>query len=449
MPARSVATDVMILLLQVAVILALARILRWLFVPLGQPAVVGEMAAGLLVGPSCLGWLMPRFAAALFPATSLDALNALSQIGLVLFMFIVGIRVGSQAAGVKRSAAAVTSVVSIVVPFALGVALSLTLHDRLAPPGVGEWPFALFIGAAMSITAFPVLARILTDRHLLGTDVGTIAIACAAFDDVMGWLILAGILSFVHIGPPLVVAVRMGWLVAYFAVMMLGVRPLLAWSVRRRRFSGASTDGLALMLVVALVSAAATDALGVHALFGAFFAGLLMPRSPNVDAVVGVVEPVTMTLLLPLFFAFTGLRTSVQLIDSPALVGDTLAVLATAVVGKGGASAVAARVMGLSWRDAGRLGVLVNTRGLIELVILNIGLEAGILSPLAFSMLVVMALVTTVMTSPLLSLLGPPRGSLLLDARGQPLQRAPVDLAARVDRKAIDEDESPRNLVGR
>lgn len=156
MPARSAATDAMILLLQVAVILALARVLRWLVVPLGQPAVVGEMAAGLLIGPSCFGWLMPRSAAALFPATSLDSLNALSQIGLVLFMFIVGIRVGSQASGVKRGAAAVTSVVSIVVPFALGVALSLTLRDRLAPPGVGEWPFALFIGAAMSITAFPV-----------------------------------------------------------------------------------------------------------------------------------------------------------------------------------------------------------------------------------------------------------------------------------------------------
>lgn len=439
----------MILLLQVAVILALARVLRWLVVPLGQPAVVGEMAAGLLIGPSCFGWLMPRSAAALFPATSLDSLNALSQIGLVLFMFIVGIRVGSQASGVKRGVAAVTSAVSIVVPFALGVALSLTLRDQLAPPGVGEWPFALFIGAAMSITAFPVLARILTDRGLLGTDVGTIAIACAAFDDVIGWLILAGILSLVHIGPPVVFAARIAWLAAYFAVMMLGVRPLVAWMARRRRFSGASADGLALMLLVALLSAAATDALGVHALFGAFFAGLMMPRSPSADAGVRVVEPVTMTLLLPLFFAFTGLRTSVQLINSPALVRDTFAVLATAVIGKGGASAVAARAMGLTWRHAGALGVLVNTRGLVELVILNIGLEAGILSPIAFSMLVVMALVTTVMTSPLLNLLGPPGGSLLAGARGEPLQRAPIDLAARVDGKAIDEDESPRNLVRR
>jgi Kef-type K+ transport system membrane component KefB len=169
-----------ILLLQVAVILALARVLRWLVVPLGQPAVVGEMAAGLLIGPSCLGWLLPRVEAALFPAASLDSLNALSQLGLVLFMFIVGVRVRAQTPGVKRGVAAVTSVVSITVPFALGVVLALTLRERLAPAGVGDWAFALFVGAAMSITAFPVLARILVDRGLLGTDVGTIAIAFTA-----------------------------------------------------------------------------------------------------------------------------------------------------------------------------------------------------------------------------------------------------------------------------
>jgi Kef-type K+ transport system membrane component KefB len=450
MSVRRSARHDMILLLQIAVILALARVLRWLVVRLGQPAVVGEMTAGLLIGPSVLGWLMPRSAAALFPPPSLEPLNALSQVGLVLFMFIVGVRVGSQSTSLKRRAAAIISIVSIVVPFAMGVALSLALRDRLAPPGVDVWPFALFIGAAMSITAFPVLARILSEYQLLGTDIGQIAISCAAFDDVAGWVILAGILSLVHAGAPLLFVARLVWLAVYVAVMLWGVRPGLAWIARRRRFSAASADGLALMLLVALLSAAATDALGVHALFGAFFAGLMMPRGPNVDAVVGAVEPVTMTLLLPLFFAFTGLRTSLQLIDSPALVRDTLAVLATAVIGKGGASAVAARTMGLSWRDAGAIGVLVNTRGLIELVILNIGLEAGILSPVAFSMLVVMALVTTVMTSPLLTLVGLRRGgSLLAGSRGEPLQRAPVDLAARVDGKPIDENESPRNLVRR
>jgi Kef-type K+ transport system membrane component KefB len=391
----------------------------------------------------------------LFAPASLGPLNALSQLGLGLFMFIVGLRVGSQTFGARR-AAAVISVVSIVVPFVLGAALSLALHDRLAPPGVGIWPFALFIGAALSITAFPVLARILTAHRLLGTDIGVMAIACAAFDDVTGWLILTGILSLVHVGAPLALVVQMTRLAGYFAIMLLGVRPGLAWMARRRGFPGASAGGLALMLIVGLLSAAATNALGVHALFGAFFAGLMMPPALNVDAVAGVVEPVTMTLLVPLFFAFTGLRTSIQLINSPALARDTLAVLATAVVGKGGASAVAARAMGLEWRAAGALGALLNTRGLIELIILNIGLEAGILSPLAFSILVVMALVTTVMTSPLLNLLlpqGAGDSSLLVarpgGARDEALQRAPIDLAARVDGKAIDEDESPRNLVRR
>jgi len=412
MPARSTRADAMILLLQVAVILALARAVRWIVVPLGQPAVVAEMVAGLLVGPSFLGWLMPRWADALFPSGSLEPLNALSQLGLVLFMFIVGVRVGAPKTGATRRTAAVMSVVSIVVPFVLGAILSLALHDHLAPAGVGAWPFALFIGAAMSITAFPVLARILQAHQLLDTELGRIAIACAAFDDVIGWLILAGILSVVHMGAPQLIAARVAGLVAYVGTMLLGVRPGLAWWARRRGSSGAMADGLALTLIVVLLSAAATDALGVHALFGAFFAGLMMPKNSNVEASVSLVEPLTRTLLLPLFFAFTGLRTSVRLIDSPALARDAALVLAVAVVGKGGASALAARAMGLPWRAAGALGVLLNTRGLIELVILNIGLEAGILSPLAFSILVVMALVTTIMTSPLLNLLVPAGGLL-------------------------------------
>ena len=282
-------------------------------------------------------------------------------------MFIVGVRVGSHSSGVKRRVAAVTSVVSIAVPFTLGVALAFALYDRLAPSGGDVWPFALFVGAAMSISAFPVLARILTDQGLLGTDLGRLAIACAAFDDVTGWLILAGILSIAHIGPAQSFVVRLALFAAYLATMVGVVRPLLAMMVRRRRFSGATADRLVPVLIVALLSAAATDALGVHALFGAFFAGLMMPRHLAVEAVVGAVEPVTMALLVPLFFAITGLRTSVRLIDSPALIGDTAIVLATAIAGKGGASAFAARAMGLRWRDAGALGALLNTRGLIEL----------------------------------------------------------------------------------
>lgn len=399
------------LLLQVAVILTFSRAMRWLLAPVGQPAVIAEMVAGLMLGPSCFGWIAPQWASTLFPAGGLEPLNALSQIGLVLFMFLVGLRAGRHAAVQRRSAAAVTSVVSIVVPFALGVALATILHGRLAPAGVGLLPFSLFIGAAMSITALPVLARILMDHHLLGTEVGTLALACAAFNDVSGWLILAGILSLAGGGRPVAFVAVAGWFVIYLAVMIFVVRPALhRWHRRRRR----SADQLASWLIVALLSATTTEAMGVHALFGAFFAGLIMPRDADLEASLSAhLEPLTITLLLPLFFAFTGLRTSVRLIDTPGLWRDTLLILAVAVAGKGGASALAARLTGSRWRDAWALGVLLNTRGLIELVILNIGLEAGILSPLAFSMLVMMALVTTFMTSPLLSLLLPARAELV------------------------------------
>ena len=219
---------VVILLLQIAVILALARVARWLFLPLGQPAVVGEMIAGLMLGPSLFGWLMPQSSAALFASSSLPSLNALSQIGLVLFMFLVGLRLGPQHLDARRRMAMVTSGTSIVVPFVLGALLATRLHGRLAPAGVGALPFALFIGAAMSITAFPVLARILIDRRLLTTEIGVIAITCAAFDDVTGWLILGGILALVRSGDAArVVVTRTLLFVGYLAIMIAVVRPAL------------------------------------------------------------------------------------------------------------------------------------------------------------------------------------------------------------------------------
>jgi Kef-type K+ transport system membrane component KefB len=398
-----------VLLLQVSVILALSRAARWLFVPIGQPAVVGEMIAGLMLGPSVFGWLMPQVSAALFRPASLPALNAVSQLGLVLFMFLVGLRLGSENVRVQQRIAVAVSATSIVVPFALGVWLASAIHARLAQPGIGLLPFALFIGTAMSITAFPVLARILIDRRLISTPIGRIAVACAAFDDVSGWVILGIVTALVRAGDFGMVVMRTLLFAAYLGVMILVVRPALRWYAESRgRKFGASADDLAIGLLVMLLSAVATELAGVHALFGAFFAGLMMPRATGIEeSFVERVEPLTMTLLLPLFFAFTGLRTSVQLIDSAALWRDTLFILAVAVVGKGGGSMLAARVMGLKWRDAAGLGILLNTRGLIELVVLNIGLELGILSPVVFSMMVLMALVTTFMASPLVGWLLP------------------------------------------
>jgi Kef-type K+ transport system membrane component KefB len=362
------------------------------------------MVAGLLLGPSFFGWLMPESSAALFATPTLPALNALSQLGLVLFMFFIGVRVDVHKVEAKRTVAMVTSATSIVIPFVLGAWLASALHDRLAPPGVGTVPFALFFGAALSITAFPVLARILIDQRLLTTELGVVAITCAAFDDVTGWLILAGITTLVRPdGASNVFSLRLLLFAGYLAAMFWVVRPAMRWFVRRRggRF-GDSADDLALVLVLALSSAIATESLGVHALFGAFFAGLMMPRDGRIERLFeDRIEPLTMTLLLPLFFAFTGLRTNVQLIDDAALWRDAAMIFAVAVVGKAGASTIVSRVMGLSWREAGMLGILLNTRGLVELVVLNIGLDLGILSPAVFSMLVLMALITTFMTSPL------------------------------------------------
>ena len=362
------------------------------------------MVAGLLLGPSLFGWLMPSASAALFAAPSLPALNALSQVGLVLFMFFVGVRVDAHKVGSRRRVAMVTSAISIIVPFTLGAWLASTVHARLAPAGVGALPFALFFGAAMSITAFPVLARILIEQGMLRTELGAVAIACAAFDDVTGWLILAVITALARTdGPWSVLAVRLLFFFGYLAAMAVVVRPALRWFVRRRgpQFGG-SADDLVMVLLVVLISAVITEALGIHALFGAFFVGLIMPRDAHIERVFeDRLEPLTMTLLLPLFFAFTGLRTNVQLIESSAMWMDAALIFVVAVAGKAGASTLAARVMGLGWRDASMLGVLLNTRGLIELVVLNIGLELGILSPVVFSMLVLMALATTFMTSPI------------------------------------------------
>jgi Kef-type K+ transport system membrane component KefB len=399
----------LVLLFQVVVILAFSRVVRRLFVPLGQPAVVGEMAAGLMLGPSFFGWLMPRAAAALFAPNTLPALSALSQIGLVLFMFLVGLRLDSPHLDARRRVAMVTSATSIAVPFVLGSLLAVAVHERLGLPGVGRLPFALFIGTAMSITAFPVLARILIDHRLLTTEVGVVAIACAAFDDVTGWMILSGVTALVHATDLQAFIARIVLFAGYLGAMMAIVRPALRWFARRRgpRF-GESAEALAIGLLVMAVSAVTTQSLGVHALFGAFFAGLMMPREAHVERVfVERLEKVTVTLLVPLFFAFTGLRTSVQLIDSAALWRDAAIFLAVAIIGKGGGSLLAARAMGFAWREASAIGVLLNTRGLIELVVLNIGLELGILSPVVFTMLVLMALITTFMTSPLITWLLP------------------------------------------
>jgi len=393
------------LLIQIVVVLAATRLVGWLLRKIHQPQVVGEMLAGILLGPSLLGWLLPDVSAVIFPRGSLDALYALSQIGLLLFMFLVGVEFDPAILRGRGHAAVVTSHVSIIVPFCLGAVLATFLYPALSPQNVPMLHFVLFSGLAMSITAFPVLARILTEQRLLNTQVGAIAIACAAVDDVTAWCLLAGVALVVHAEQtttPFLVTL-LGSL-AYIGVMLLGVRRVLAplGELYERR-SAMSYDLLAIVLLLALASAWVTESLGIHALFGAFLMGVVMPKRLGfVHALAGKLEAVTVTLLLPLFFAYTGLRTSIGLLNGADMWLYCALIILVAIAGKMGGSALAAHRFGMAWREAGALGILVNTRGLIELVFLNIGLDMGIITPTFFTMMVLMALVTTFMTTPLL-----------------------------------------------
>jgi Kef-type K+ transport system membrane component KefB len=422
--------DLLTLIVQVAVVVMAARLVGALFRRFHQPQVMGEMVAGILLGPSLLGRAAPGASAWLFPPESLGFLSSLSQVGLLVFMFLVGLELDPRLMRGKGHAAVVTSHVSIVAPFFLGSALALFLYPRLSDAGVGFAGFALFMGAAMSVTAFPVLARILSERGLTRTRVGVVTIACAAVDDVTAWCILAGVVMLVRSGagglPPWV---TVGGSAAFIAAMWFGVRPLVArLEARYHRHGGVSQDMLAAVLVVTLAAAWTTEWLGIHALFGAFLAGAVMPKDPEfVHALNEKLEDATVVLLLPLFFAFTGLRTTVGLLDSAEMWGYCALIVAVAVAGKFGGSALAARATGMPWREAGALGVLMNTRGLMELVILNVGLDIGVISPALFAMMVIMALATTFMTSPLLAWIYPAR--LHRAADGAPGER-PAEAAA-------------------
>jgi Kef-type K+ transport system membrane component KefB len=411
----SAVPDLPLLFIQIIVILLAARIAGALVRRLGQPQVVGEMLAGIALGPSLLGAHAPALAAALFPPQSLGFLNALAQVGLVVFMFLVGLELDPKVFRERGRAAVVISHASLVAPFLLGAILAIVLYATLAGEGVTFTAFALFMGAAMSITAFPVLARILRERQLARTPIGAIAIACAAIDDVTGWCILAVVVVIVRTtgGQPAGSGVPLwGTLVgsaAYVAFMLTAGRRMLRTLETRRAACGRVTQDMIAVLVLAMLASAwITEQLGVHALFGAFLVGAVSPKSEAfVQALLSRFEDVLVVLLLPLFFAFTGLRTEVTLIDGATGWLLCALVIVVAVAGKMGGSIIAARAMATPWRDAAVLGALLNTRGLMELVILNVGLDIGVISRELFAMMVLMALVTTFMTTPLVAWLLP------------------------------------------
>jgi Kef-type K+ transport system membrane component KefB len=407
--------DLPLLLAQIIVVLLAARVVGALVRRLGQPQVVGEMLAGIALGPSLLGVHAPALSVALFPRASLGFLNALSQIGLLVFMFLVGLELDPKMVRERGRAAIVISHASIVAPFLLGAILAIALYPALAGAHVTFTGFALFMGAAMSVTAFPVLARILRERNLVRTPLGSVAVACAAIDDVTAWCILAIVVVIVRStsgnvatgGVPL--WVTLGGSAAYVAFMLTVGRRLLHRLESLRVARGKVTqDMIAVLIVAMLASAWVAERLGIHALFGAFLLGAVSPKSDAfVHALLERFEDVMVVLLLPLFFAFTGLRTEMSLIDGPAAWLVCALVVLVAVVGKVGGSMIAARAVAMPWRDAAALGVLLNTRGLMELVILNVGLDIGVISRELFAMMVLMALATTFMTTPLVSWLLP------------------------------------------
>jgi Kef-type K+ transport system membrane component KefB len=393
-----------VLLLQVLVIVATARALGFLFGRIGQPPVIGEMVAGILLGPSLLGLVAPGAQSFLFPASSLPQLHLLSQVGVMLFLFVVGIELDMEHLRQKAHAAVLVSQASIVVPFFLGTLLSLLLYRSLAPAGTRFSAFALFLGVAMSITAFPVLARILEDRRMSKTALGSTAIASAAVGDVTAWCLLTVVVAMARaegLGGALATIVLTA---LFIAVMLLVVRPrtgrLMGQGSLRLAGSGGLLAGIFLFV---FASALFTEAIGIHALFGAFLAGVCMPPGSGLRQFLRErLETFSSVFLLPVFFAFAGLRTEIGLLADWQSWLICASVILVAIAGKLGGSMLAARWTGMGWGDSFALGALMNTRGLVELIVLNLGYELGILSPRIFAMLVLMALVTTFMTGPLL-----------------------------------------------
>ncbi|MSQ00439.1 MAG: cation/H(+) antiporter [Myxococcales bacterium] len=402
-------SPIALLLAQVAVVLLASRVLARAVRYLGQPTVIGEVLAGIVLGPSLLGHFWPDAMGMLFPQASLGGLALLAQLGLVFFMFLVGLEFDPKLLQGRGAHSVVISQASIAVPFAMGCALALPLHPEFAPEGVSFLPFALFLGAAMSITAFPVLARILAERGVLKTRIGAISLSCAALADVSAWCILAFVVSLARAEGILSGAVTTMLTAVFAAVIWFWARPLLR-RLGPRGGQAIAPETVAIAFFLVLVAACTTEVIGIHALFGAFLLGAVMPRGSGLtEAITHKVEDFVLIVLLPLFFAYNGLRTDIASLATTQDWVVCATIIAVACLGKFGGSMLAARIVGLSWRESSAIGVLMNTRGLMELIVLNVGLDLGILSPRLFTMMVIMALVTTWITSPLLERIYPRR----------------------------------------
>ena len=396
-----------IALLQIIIIISLSRIFSYLMRLVGQPAVVGEIMAGIFLGPSLLGALYPELWSMVFPLASLPNLHAMSTIGLSLFMFIIGLDLDVSILNPRIQTALFVSHASILVPFFLGVVLAYQLYSDFAPGGVSFVTFGLFMGVSMSITAFPVLARIIQERGLSRTPLGVMAITCAATDDISAWCILAVVIAIAKAGSVSSAIISLILAGSYVIFMFKIVKPMMLRLSRqftshdqiRRPF-------VAISILMLLVSAYVAEVIGIHALFGAFLAGVTIPQDPKIrETLRQKIEDVSLLLFLPIFFAFTGLRTQIGLLLTDGLWGICGLVIFFAVSGKMIGTIFAARLMGQTWKSSFSLGALMNTRGLMELVVLNIGYDLGIITPEIFVVFVIMAISTTLMTGPFLNLI--------------------------------------------
>ncbi|MBE9004135.1 cation:proton antiporter [Fortiea sp. LEGE XX443] len=402
---------VILVLIEVLIVIGLSRLIGLAFKSIKQPLVIGEIVAGIMLGPSLFGLVAPHLAASLFPAETIPFLNVLSQVGLIFFMFLIGLELNPKYLSSQLEVAVLTSHVSILVPFSLGTLLALLLYPLVSHANVSFTAFALFLGAAMSITAFPVLARIITENNLQRTRLGTLALTCAAVDDVTAWCVLAVAIAVARTGNFFDAIPTIIQSVVYIGfILTFGRWFLQRLAIYYHRTGRLSQPLLAVIYMAVVASALITEFIGIHLIFGAFLLGAAMPKNADLVRELAVkTEDFVLIFLLPIFFAYSGLQTQIGLLNRPELWLLCGLVLLVAIAGKYIGTYVAARVSGISKREASALGWLMNTRGLTELIILNIGLELGVISPLVFTMLVIMALVTTFMTSPLLEWTYPKR----------------------------------------
>jgi Kef-type K+ transport system membrane component KefB len=418
------------ILLQLLVILLVVQLFGFLCRRIGQQWVIGEILAGIALGPSLLGAFLPGIKAMVFPTGALPTLQTLGDIGLVLYMFSLGARLDTHQMLRQSGKAAIASLSGILLPLLLGATLAFFLYPGLAGTKASLFSFMLMVGTAMAITAFPVLARLLTEKQMLGTKIGTLALTCASVDDIMAWCLLALVIAVVQGNGLLGTTLTVGLTILFIISMLTVVRRLLVWAARSLHSPQLL---VAFALALLMLSAYCTNAIGIHPVFGAFLMGIILPRRAVFVEYIRSIDQLNSTLFLPLFFVYSGLRTQIGLISAPALWLICVLALVVACVGKLLGGTLSIRWMGESWREALSLGVLMNTRGLVELIVLNIGLDLKVLSPTLFAMLVIMALVTTMMASPLLSWMG---------YRGQSQPFAGSNLYENNEKQIVPEGES-------